>query len=91
MRLALDAFIARWTASGGSERANYVSFLNDLCDIIDHRLSGPTSTDDAAAEPPPNAMPLAPAHGCNMVLRRALVGEKLVKIGRGGGGCEFSC
>ncbi len=31
----VEAFIAKWRESGGSERANYVSFLNELCDIIE--------------------------------------------------------
>lgn len=34
MTLTIDAFTARWTASGRPERANCVAFLNDLCDII---------------------------------------------------------
>lgn len=27
-------FIARWSASGGSERANYALFLSELCDVL---------------------------------------------------------
>ncbi len=30
----VDAFIARWEASGGAERSNTQSFLNELCDLI---------------------------------------------------------
>lgn len=31
---ALDAFIARWDAAGGSERANYQLFVNELCELL---------------------------------------------------------
>src|SRR2546423_1360578 len=32
----LDAFIARWQGrEGGQERANYVPFLSELCDVLD--------------------------------------------------------
>ncbi|PAX07829.1 class I SAM-dependent DNA methyltransferase [Sphingomonas lenta] len=32
---ALDAFVARWRANeGGAERANYVLFLTELCDLL---------------------------------------------------------
>jgi hypothetical protein len=31
----IDAFIARWQASGGAERANYQLFLTGLCDLLD--------------------------------------------------------
>jgi len=31
----MDAFIARWQASGGAERANYQLFLTGLCDLLD--------------------------------------------------------
>lgn len=27
-------FAARWQASGGAERANYIPFLTELCDLI---------------------------------------------------------
>lgn len=30
----VEAFIARWQASGGAERANYAPFLSELCDIL---------------------------------------------------------
>jgi len=30
----VDAFIKRWEASGGAERSNTQSFLNELCDLI---------------------------------------------------------
>ena len=29
-----DAFVARWAESGAAERANYVSFLGELCDLL---------------------------------------------------------
>ncbi len=31
---AVDAFIARWSKSGGAERANYQIFLTELCDLL---------------------------------------------------------
>ena len=31
---ALEAFIERWAASAGAERANYARFLDELCDVI---------------------------------------------------------
>ena len=30
----IEAFIARWEASGGAERANYALFLSELCDLL---------------------------------------------------------
>ena len=33
--LAISSFIARWTASGAAERANYQLFLSELCDALD--------------------------------------------------------
>ena len=30
----VDAFIGRWAASSGAERANFQSFANDLCDVL---------------------------------------------------------
>ena len=39
-----DRFIARWNATERAERANYVSFLNELCDLLEverpHAVSG---------------------------------------------------
>lgn len=37
LTLTADAalFIHRWSASGGSERANYALFLSELCDVLD--------------------------------------------------------
>lgn len=31
----LDDFITRWKASGGSERANFQTFANELCEVLD--------------------------------------------------------
>ena len=31
---SIDAFIARWNGTGQAERANYVTFLNELCDLL---------------------------------------------------------
>ena len=30
----IQQFIDRWKPSGGAERGNYQSFLNELCDIL---------------------------------------------------------
>ena len=35
MTLTPEAFVERWKASGGSERANYQLFLTELCDLLD--------------------------------------------------------
>ena len=32
---AIEAFIGRWEKSGGSESANFQSFANELCDLLD--------------------------------------------------------
>ncbi len=39
------AFITRWSKSGGSERANYTSFLSELCDILAVPRPEPTQAD----------------------------------------------
>ena len=31
---AIEAFIARWEKSGGSESANFQMFANELCDLL---------------------------------------------------------
>ena len=31
---AIDAFIARWDGTGMAERANYIPFLSELCDVL---------------------------------------------------------
>jgi hypothetical protein len=32
--IGIEAFISRWRVSGGAERANYVPFLCELCDML---------------------------------------------------------
>jgi len=44
---ALAEYVARWAASGGSERANYASFLSELCDLIGVPRPEPTTPDNA--------------------------------------------
>ena len=41
-------FIRRWKDSGGSERANYQSFLNEFCDVIGAPRPNPAGPDIAA-------------------------------------------
>jgi len=42
----IQQFIDRWSRSGGAERANYVSFLNELCDLLEVPRADPTVPDD---------------------------------------------
>ena len=42
----LSSFIARWTASGAAERANYQLFLSELCDALDLPRPDPTVDDE---------------------------------------------
>lgn len=55
----VDAFITRWKASSGSERSNYVSFLNELCEwhlkveAASRRLSSKPKRQAAASTLPP--------------------------------------
>ena len=42
----MDAFIARWSRSGSAERANYQSFLIDLCALLGVPRPEPTGPDD---------------------------------------------
>jgi len=42
----MERFITRWKASGGAERANYASFLNELCDLLEVPRPDPTQPDD---------------------------------------------
>jgi hypothetical protein len=46
-RATIDAFIAKWRASGGAERANYVSFLTELCTLLDIAHPDATKQDEA--------------------------------------------
>lgn len=41
------AFIARWKASSGSERSNYISFLNELTDLLEVPRPDPATADNA--------------------------------------------
>lgn len=41
----VDAFIARWQATGGSERANYQLFLNELADLLEVERPQPQGQD----------------------------------------------
>jgi hypothetical protein len=43
---AIQTFIERWSKSGGAERANYVSFLNELSDLLDVPPPDPTVPED---------------------------------------------
>ena len=43
----VDAFIARWTASGPAERANFPSFAIDLCDLLGLDQPEPAGADAA--------------------------------------------
>jgi hypothetical protein len=45
---ALDAFIARWAASAGAERANYQIFLAELCEVLGLPRPEPSVADEAA-------------------------------------------
>ena len=43
----ITAFIERWEHSGAAERANYTSFLCELCVLLDLPRPDPTSPDNA--------------------------------------------
>ncbi|MFN3598031.1 MAG: class I SAM-dependent DNA methyltransferase, partial [Rubricoccaceae bacterium] len=45
---AVEAFIRRWASSGGAERANAQSFLNELADVLGVERPRPTTGDPAA-------------------------------------------
>jgi len=44
----VEAFITRWQASGGAERANYQLFLAELCDVLGVPRPDPAMPDDSA-------------------------------------------
>ncbi|MEX2581154.1 MAG: DNA methyltransferase [Verrucomicrobiales bacterium] len=44
---AVEAFIERWQASGGHERANYQLFLAELCDLLDVPRPDPAKPENA--------------------------------------------
>jgi len=43
----IAAFIARWENSGAAERANYASFLSELCTLLDLPRPDPSSPDNS--------------------------------------------
>lgn len=43
----VTAFIAKWETSEAAERANYQTFLSELCDLLDVPRPDPTVNDDA--------------------------------------------
>jgi len=45
--LTIDTFIARWTKSGGAERANFAPFIAELCAVLEVPPPDPTLPDDA--------------------------------------------
>ena len=45
---AIDAFITRWSDTGGKERANYQLFLTELCQLLD--LPGPEPATEKNAD-----------------------------------------
>ncbi len=58
----IDAFIARWAASGAAERANFQSFANELCDLLGVAKPLPAGG-DAAADAYVFEKPVPLAHG----------------------------
>ncbi len=44
----IQAFLAKWQASGAGEKANAQSFLNELCDILEVERPHPKKNDEAA-------------------------------------------
>ncbi len=44
----VEAFLARWSASGGNERANYQLFLAELCDLLGVPRPDPARPENAA-------------------------------------------
>lgn len=44
----IEAFIARWSPSGGGERSNYQLFLAELCALLGVPGPDPAKPDDAA-------------------------------------------
>ena len=48
MSKVAESFIARWTRSSASERANYALFLSELCDLIGVPRPDPSTSDEDA-------------------------------------------
>jgi len=46
--VTVDDFITRWAASGGSERANFHTFANELCELLEVPKPAPASDDHGA-------------------------------------------
>jgi hypothetical protein len=46
-QVAVENFVARWKDSQAAERANYVSFLNELCDLLGVPRPDPATKTDA--------------------------------------------
>jgi hypothetical protein len=44
----IQAFLTKWQASGGAERANAQTFLNELCDILEVERPQPKTNDEHA-------------------------------------------
>lgn len=44
LTIPVETFIARWKASGASERANYQLFLTELCDLLGVEKPRPASS-----------------------------------------------
>lgn len=42
---AVERFIERWQAAGGSERANYQLFVHELCALLDLPTPDPARED----------------------------------------------
>jgi hypothetical protein len=43
----VEAFVARWAASGAAERANYQLFLSELCELLGLPHPEPATPDTA--------------------------------------------
>ena len=41
-----EQFVAQWQDASGSERANYQSFFNDLCELLEVERPRPAQADD---------------------------------------------
>jgi hypothetical protein len=44
----IQAFLTKWQASGGAERSNAHTFLNELCDILEVERPQPKTNDEQA-------------------------------------------
>ena len=55
----LQSFIDRWKASGASERANFPSFVVDLCDLL-HLARSEASSSYSDPPDPRLTLPITP-------------------------------